>query len=78
MFGMSLTTLISVLNLGKIVKDAVQKQGMIGWQFNTIGVSDGITQGGDGTSSVTRKGAKRVLTSGRHAILIAESGDHRG
>lgn len=77
MFGISLTTLISVLNLGKIVKDAVQKQGMIGWQFNTIGVSDGITQGGDGMSSVTRKGVKRVLTSSRHAILIAESGDHR-
>ena len=77
MFGMLLTTLISVLNLGKIVKDAVQKQGMIGWQFNTIGVSDGITQGGDGMSSVTRKGVKRVLTSGRYAILIAESGNHR-
>lgn len=34
--------------LGKIVKDAVQKQGMLGWQFNTIGVSDGITMGGEG------------------------------
>ena len=77
MLGISLTTLISVLNLGKIVKDAVQKQGMIGWQFNTIGVSDGITQGGDGMSSVTRKGVKRVLTSSRYAIHIAESGNHR-
>ncbi|KAI9051403.1 hypothetical protein LZ554_004450 [Drepanopeziza brunnea f. sp. 'monogermtubi'] len=35
-------------NLGKIVKDAVQKQGMLGWQFNTVGVSDGITMGGEG------------------------------
>ncbi|TVY78573.1 putative dihydroxy-acid dehydratase [Lachnellula suecica] len=34
-------------DLGKIVKDAVQKQGMLGWQFNTIGVSDGITNGGE-------------------------------
>ncbi|KAL5329085.1 hypothetical protein ACEPPN_002594 [Leptodophora sp. 'Broadleaf-Isolate-01'] len=24
-------------DLGKIVKDAVHKQGMLGWQFNTIG-----------------------------------------
>lgn len=38
----------SVLDLGKVVKDAVQKQGMLGWQFNTVGVSDGITMGGEG------------------------------
>jgi dihydroxy-acid dehydratase len=44
-----LMTLISVLDLGKTVKAAVQKRGMIGWQFNTVGVSDGITMGGDGT-----------------------------
>ncbi|PVH89759.1 dihydroxy-acid dehydratase-like protein [Cadophora sp. DSE1049] len=35
-------------DLGKIVKDAVQKQDMLGWQFNTIGVSDAITMGGEG------------------------------
>ncbi|PMD59075.1 dihydroxy-acid dehydratase-like protein [Hyaloscypha bicolor E] len=37
-----------LLDLGKTVKAAVQKQEMIGWQFNTVGVSDGITMGGDG------------------------------
>jgi len=37
-----------VLDFGKIVKNAVEKQGMLGWQFNTIGVSDGITMGGEG------------------------------
>ena len=35
-------------DLGKIVKDAVKKQGMLGWQYNTIGVSDAITMGGEG------------------------------
>ncbi|KAF6801213.1 dihydroxy-acid dehydratase [Colletotrichum sojae] len=35
------------LNL-KIVKKAVEKQGMLGWQFNTVGVSDAITMGGEG------------------------------
>jgi len=30
------------------VKDAVQKQGMLGWQYNTVGVSDAITMGGEG------------------------------
>jgi dihydroxy-acid dehydratase len=38
-----------VLDLAKIVKDSVQKQGMLGWQYNTIGVSDAITMGGEGT-----------------------------
>ncbi|PFH56208.1 hypothetical protein XA68_16894 [Ophiocordyceps unilateralis] len=37
-----------LLDLGSIVKAAVEKQGMLGWQFNTIGVSDAITMGGDG------------------------------
>ncbi|KAG9237749.1 dihydroxy-acid dehydratase-like protein [Amylocarpus encephaloides] len=35
-------------DLGKVVKQAVKKQGMLAWQFNTIGVSDGITMGGEG------------------------------
>ena len=54
-----MTVLIAVLDLGKTVKQAVQKQGMIGWQFNTVGVSDAITMGGDGRLLVTRKGVKR-------------------
>lgn len=37
-----------LLDLGKEVKAAVQKQEMLAWQYNTIGVSDGITMGGEG------------------------------
>ncbi|KAL9135818.1 MAG: hypothetical protein Q9175_002973 [Cornicularia normoerica] len=37
-----------LLDLGKTVKDSVQKQGMLAWQYNTIGVSDAITMGGEG------------------------------
>ena len=37
-----------MLDLGKIAKDSVQKQGFLGWQYNTIGVSDAITMGGEG------------------------------
>ena len=40
--------LILVLDLGKTVKDSIQKRGMLGWQYNTIGVSDAITMGGEG------------------------------
>lgn len=37
-----------MLGLSKIVKKAVEENGMLGWQYNTIGVSDGITMGGQG------------------------------
>ncbi|KAL9066615.1 MAG: hypothetical protein Q9161_007445 [Pseudevernia consocians] len=37
-----------LLDLGKTVKDSIQKQGMLAWQYNTIGVSDAITMGGEG------------------------------
>jgi dihydroxy-acid dehydratase len=36
------------MEFGQIVKAAVEKQGMLGWQFNTVGVSDAITMGGEG------------------------------
>ncbi|OAQ73513.1 dihydroxy-acid dehydratase [Pochonia chlamydosporia 170] len=37
-----------LLEFGKIVKNSVEREGMLGWQFNTVGVSDAITMGGDG------------------------------
>jgi dihydroxyacid dehydratase/phosphogluconate dehydratase len=40
----------TVLELGNIVKKSVEQQKMLAWQYNTIGVSDGITMGGDGES----------------------------
>ena len=40
----------TVLEFGKIVKKSVEQQKMLAWQYNTIGVSDGITMGGDGES----------------------------
>lgn len=40
-----------VLDLGKTVKEAVRKQDMLAWQYNTIGVSDAITMGNEGMSA---------------------------
>jgi len=37
-----------LLNLGEAVKEGVQKAGMVGMRFNTIGVSDGISMGTEG------------------------------
>ena len=34
--------------LSAFVKDGVRKNGMVGLQFNTIGISDGITNGTEG------------------------------
>ena len=39
-----------MLELGNIVKKSVEQQKMLAWQYNTIGVSDGITMGGEGES----------------------------
>ncbi len=39
-----------LLELAKAVKAGVQKAGLVGFQFNTIGVSDGISMGTDGMS----------------------------
>ncbi|KAH8898992.1 dihydroxy-acid dehydratase [Thozetella sp. PMI_491] len=35
-------------DLGKLVKKGVEKAGFLGWQYGTIGVSDGITMGAEG------------------------------
>lgn len=37
-----------LLELAKTVKKSVLDLGMLGWQYNTIGVSDAITMGGEG------------------------------
>ncbi|KAI5813685.1 mitochondrial dihydroxy acid dehydratase [Pyronema omphalodes] len=37
-----------LFDLGRTVKRALEEQGFIGWQYNTIGVSDAITMGNQG------------------------------
>jgi dihydroxy-acid dehydratase len=66
-----------LLDLGKATKEAVQKQGMLAWQYNTIGVSDAITMGGEGASSRNFLLCKllRIL---RHAIFTSDARNHCG
>lgn len=45
---LALTSHDAVMELGKIVKKSVEKENMLAWQFNTIGVSDAVTMGSDG------------------------------
>jgi len=44
---------------------------MLAWQYNTIGVSDGITMGSEGMSKSIPKGA-RSIDSQRHALLSSD------
>ena len=62
-----------LLDLGKEVKKAVLNQGMLGWQYNTVGVSDAITMGGDGTPRSNTHAP--LLTRHRHALLPADPRD---
>lgn len=69
-----------LLNLGKTVKDAVQKQGMLAWQYNTVGVSDAITMGGEGmrfslqTREIIADSIETVTCAQHHDACIAIPG----
>lgn len=71
-----------LMDLGKTAKKAVVEKGMIGWQYNTIGVSDAITMGSDGMFTGEGKKTKTVdsmhklTVESRHAILSADSRDY--
>ena len=73
-------TIISVLDLGKIVKAAVQKRDMLAWQYNTIGVSDAITMGGEGmrfslqTREIIADSIETVTCAQHHDACIAIPG----
>jgi hypothetical protein len=38
-------------DLSLTIKQSVEKEGFLGWRYNTIGVSDGITLGNEGKCS---------------------------
>lgn len=69
-----------LLDLGKTVKDSVQKQGMLAWQYNTIGVSDAITMGGEGmrfslqTREIIADSIETVTCAQHHDACIALPG----
>jgi dihydroxyacid dehydratase/phosphogluconate dehydratase len=64
-----------VLDLGKEIKKNVQNDNMLAWQYNTVGVSDGITMGGEGLSLFFHV-ILNVLTKDRHALFPANPRDN--
>ncbi|KAI1098882.1 dihydroxy-acid dehydratase [Jackrogersella minutella] len=69
-----------VLEFGKIVKRAVEKQKMLGWQYNAVGVSDAITMGGEGmrfslqTRDLIADSIESVTCAQRHDANISIPG----
>ncbi|KAF1990371.1 dihydroxy-acid dehydratase [Aulographum hederae CBS 113979] len=69
-----------LLDLAKVVKDSVKKQGMLAWQYNTIGVSDAITMGGEGmrfslqTREIIADSIESVTCAQHHDACIAIPG----
>ncbi|KAL6243812.1 hypothetical protein RBB50_009246 [Rhinocladiella similis] len=70
----------SVLDLAKVVKDSVTKEGFIGWQYNTVGVSDAITVGTEGmryslqTRELIADSLETVTCAQHHDANIAVAG----
>ncbi|KAJ5897501.1 dihydroxy-acid dehydratase [Penicillium tannophilum] len=69
-----------LMDLGKTVKKAVMDKGMLGWQYNTIGVSDAITMGNDGmrfslqTREIIADSVETVTCAQGHDACIAIPG----
>jgi dihydroxy-acid dehydratase len=69
-----------LMDLGKTAKKAVVEKGMIGWQYNTIGVSDAITMGSDGmrfslqTREIIADSVETVTCAQYHDACIAIPG----
>ncbi|PLN84432.1 dihydroxy-acid dehydratase [Aspergillus taichungensis] len=69
-----------LLDLGKTTKKAITDNGMIGWQYNTIGVSDAITMGSEGmrfslqTREIIADSIESVTCAQYHDACIAIPG----
>lgn len=69
-----------LLDLGRECKRAVEKHDMLAWQYNTIGVSDGITMGGEGmrfslqTREIIADCVETVTCAQHHDACIAIPG----
>ncbi|OAP60417.1 dihydroxy-acid dehydratase [Fonsecaea erecta] len=69
-----------LLDLAKLAKDSVTKEGFMGWQYNTVGVSDAITVGSEGmrfslqTRELIADSLETVTCAQHHDANIAVAG----
>ncbi|KKA30285.1 hypothetical protein TD95_003881 [Thielaviopsis punctulata] len=62
-----------LLEMGTMVKKAVEREAMIGWQFNTVGVSDGITMGGQGMRFSLQ--SREIIADSIETVTMAQHHD---
>lgn len=62
-----------VLDLARTIKDSVQKQDFIGWQYNTIGVSDAITMGTEGMRFSLQ--SREIIADSIETVTVAQHHD---
>ena len=62
-----------LLDLAKTVKDSVEKKGMLAWQYNTIGVSDGMTMGSDRMRFSLQ--SREIIADSIETVTCAQSHD---
>ncbi|KAK2749693.1 hypothetical protein FQN57_005916 [Myotisia sp. PD_48] len=62
-----------LLDLGKTVKKAISDLGMLGWQYNTIGVSDAITMGHEGMRFSLQ--SREIIADSIETVTCAQSHD---
>ncbi|KAF4452244.1 dihydroxy-acid dehydratase [Fusarium albosuccineum] len=62
-----------LLELGKVAKASILKEGFLGWQYNTIGVSDGFTMGHDGMRYSLQ--SREIIADSIETVTCAQSHD---
>ncbi|KAH6985149.1 dihydroxy-acid/6-phosphogluconate dehydratase [Ilyonectria destructans] len=60
-------------DLGKTIKASVRKQGFQAWQYNTIGVSDGITMGNEGMRFSLQ--SREIIADSIETVTCAQAHD---
>src|SRR3954463_10743907 len=59
-----------LLHLAEKVKEGVKAAGMVGYRFNTIGVSDGISMGTDGMSFSLQ--SREIIADSIETVMAAQ------
>lgn len=59
-----------LMDLSQKVKEGVQKAGLVGYRFNTIGVSDGISMGTDGMSYSLQ--SREIIADSIETVMSAQ------
>ncbi|KAH6658843.1 dihydroxy-acid/6-phosphogluconate dehydratase [Plectosphaerella plurivora] len=62
-----------LLELGREVKQSVQRKGYLAWQYNTIGVSDGITMGNEGMRFSLQ--SREIIADSVETVTCAQAHD---